>query len=183
MARKKKDQVPGALTALLFAAGGYTYLNTSSPATAAVVFVGGLTLILLALFAISLLKARKLSASGILQVDQMTGSQFEDFLRLRYQARGYRVRQTPYRNDFGADLILERGGQRIVVQAKRYKHNVGIRAVQEVFAARQHYKADAAWVVTNSQFTKAATELAKSNGVRLVDRVQLIHILMEEKAG
>ncbi|WP_040228489.1 restriction endonuclease [Bhargavaea cecembensis] len=183
MARKKKDQFASAVVGLLFAGAGYTYLKTFSFETAAVVFFGGFVFVLLALFAVSLVRERKLNASGIRQVDEMSGKQFEDFLRLRYQARGYRVRQTPYRNDFGADLILERDGRRIVVQAKRWKKNVGIQAVQEIVAARQHYKADAAWVVTNSQYTKAAKELAGSNEVRLVDRTQLIHILLEKKAG
>ncbi|SDE90218.1 Restriction endonuclease [Bhargavaea beijingensis] len=57
------------------------------------------------------------------------------------------------------------------------------RLCRKIVAAKSHYKAEDAWVVTNSQYTKAARELASSNGVRLVDRAQLIHILLEKKAG
>ncbi|EMR04972.1 EcoKMrr [Bhargavaea cecembensis DSE10] len=181
MTRKKNDQLTSGLTGLLFAAGGLTYINTQSIEAAAFIFFGGAIGLILILFALGLMKERKLNASGIRQVDEMNGKEFEQFLKLRYEARGYQVRRTPYQNDFGADLVMQRDGRRIVVQAKRWKQNVGIKAVQEVVAARSHYKAQDAWVVTNSQFTKAAKELASSNGVRLVDRAQLIHILLEKQ--
>ncbi|WP_424237136.1 restriction endonuclease [Bhargavaea ginsengi] len=183
MTRKKKDQLTNSLTGLLFAASGLTYINTQSIGAAAFIFFGGAIGLMLILFAIGLMKQRKLNASGIRQVDEMNGKEFEQFLKLRYEARGYKVRVTPYQNDFGADLVMTRDGRRIVVQAKRWKQNVGIKAVQEIVAAKSHYKAEDAWVVTNSQFTKAAKELASSNGVRLVDRTQLIHILLEKQAA
>jgi restriction system protein len=183
MARKKKDQLTSGLTGLLFAAGGLTYINTQSIEAAAFIFFGGAIGMMLILFALGLMKQRKLNASGIHQVDEMNGKEFEQFLKLRYEARGYKVRVTPYQNDFGADLVMERDGRRIVVQAKRWKQNVGVKAVQEVVAAKSHYNAEGAWVVTNSQFTKAAKELALSNGVRLVDRAQLIHILLEKQSA
>ncbi|WP_286181151.1 restriction endonuclease [Bacillus sp. ISL-37] len=44
---------------------------------------------------------------------------------------GYKVKPTPASNNFGADLIIE-SPLRIVIQAKRYKIKVGIKAVQEI---------------------------------------------------
>jgi restriction system protein len=41
--------------------------------------------------------------------------------------------------------------------------------VQEVVAALKFYKADEAWVVTNSSFTPSARSLAQANNVRLID--------------
>ncbi|EGA90542.1 restriction endonuclease [Planococcus donghaensis MPA1U2] len=58
---------------------------------------------------------------------------------------------------------------------------MGIKAVQEISAAKLHYGANEAWVVTNSFFTKAASELATSNHVKLVNRDQLMKILLEKK--
>lgn len=72
---------------------------------------------------------------------------------------------------------------KIAVQAKQYKSNVGIKAVQEISAAKLHYVADEAWVVTNSFFTKAAGELARSNKVKLVNRDELVEILLAKKVG
>ncbi len=45
--------------------------------------------------------------------------------------------------------------------------NVGIAAVQEVVGSIAYYKADRAMVVTNSNFTKSARDLAKRNEVEL----------------
>ncbi|WP_176521379.1 restriction endonuclease, partial [Priestia megaterium] len=62
-----------------------------------------------------------------------------------------------------------------VIQAKRYgsKNRVSISAVQEVYGAKAYYKANQAWVVTNSYFTKQAKELAAACDVTLVDRADL----------
>jgi len=54
---------------------------------------------------------------------------------------GYNVLKTPYSKDQGADLILERFEEMTVVQAKRYKGNVGNSAVQEVVASKAYYQA------------------------------------------
>jgi restriction system protein len=124
---------------------------------------------------------RKLKKSGILQIDAMTGREFEEYLRVLFFERGYRVRLTKKTGDYGVDLILSSKNRKIIVQAKRYKKNVGIKAVQEISAAKNHYQADECWVVTNSHFTDPARNLAKSNQVRLVDRPLLMKWMLEMK--
>lgn len=111
----------------------------------------------------------------------MPGKQFEEYLADLFQRRGYKVRLTRETGDFGADLILEKDGERTVVQAKRYNKSVGIKAVQEAFSAIPHYKAESAWVVSNSEFTKAAIELATSNNVKLIGRDDLISLVLNTK--
>ncbi|WP_339225445.1 restriction endonuclease [Paenibacillus sp. FSL H8-0332] len=81
--------------------------------------------------------------------------------------------------DYGADLVLSKDGKRIVVQAKRYSKNVGLKAVQEVRGTVSHYGASAAWVVTNRDYTEQAYKLAKSNNVRLIGREELIEMLLQ----
>ena len=180
--KKKKDNLAEGLTGLLIFGSAITFVYTQSlPATIAV-FMSGFIGMLVIVKTIQLKKQQKLNQSGILQVDQMSGKEFEEFLRLRYKDEGYTAHKTPYTGDYGADLILQKGQQKIAVQAKRYKSNVGIKAVQEISAAKMHYGATEAWVVTNSFFTKAATELARSNNVKLVNRDELIEILLK-KAG
>ncbi len=78
------------------------------------------------------------------------------------------VRRIGRTGDFGAD-ITARGLflSKIVVQCKRYSKPVGVKAVQEVHAAREYYHASRAAVATNSTFTRAARELAKRCGVEL----------------
>lgn len=143
-------------------------------------------LVLAAIFIIYIIvlvkRKKKLRSSGIHDIDQMTGKQFEEYLSELFKMMGYNSRVTQQAGDYGADLVLSKDNRRIVIQAKRYKKNVGIKAVQEIFGAINHYKAQEGWVVTNSGYTKAAETLAKSNSVKLIGREQLIEMILKAKA-
>ena len=67
-------------------------------------------------------------------------------------------------------MVLKKGRKKIVIQAKRWKGNVGISAVQEVVGAKSYYKAKYAMVITNSGFTRSAKDLANVNNVILWNR-------------
>jgi restriction system protein len=111
-----------------------------------------------------------LAAAGDMDPDKMSGTEFEQWLIASIRQAGIvDAKPTKRTGDQGADIIV-RQGRTIVIQAKCYQQSVGNAAVQEVHAARIHYAADEAWVVTNSTFTRSARELATSTGVRLVDR-------------
>ena len=184
MARKKKDDpVAELLTALLIGVICGAYYMTKSISTTVVIGIALFIFILIVQNTIRMQKESKIRASGIREVDKMTGVQFEEYLRILFSSTGYRVLTTPTTGDFGADLILEKNDKRIAVQAKRNKSNVGIKAVQEVAGAKKHYKANETWVVTNSNFTKAAEELAKSNDVVLFGRERLIAYTLKAKSA
>ena len=68
-----------------------------------------------------------------------------------------------------------------MIQAKRYKQKVGIKAIQEAVAAKGKYGCSEAMAVTNSFYTKAAIELAKANRVKLWDRDDLVKALLSIK--
>lgn len=124
-------------------------------------------------------KRENLRRSGIHQIDQMTGKDFEQYLAVLFRSLGYKVQLTRASGDFGADLVLQKDGTRIVVQAKRYNKPVGVKAVQEVNAAMAHYGAVEGWVVTNTTYTQAAITLARSNKIRLFDRQNLINLIIQ----
>jgi HJR/Mrr/RecB family endonuclease len=119
----------------------------------------------------------KRRAAGVAEVDEMAGAAFEARLAALFAAMGWAVEATGRRGDFGADLVVEGGGERVVVQAKRYGRPVGIEAVQQAIGATRHYDADGAMVVTTAVCTPAARSLAASNGVRLVERDELFSLL------
>ena len=114
-----------------------------------------------------------LERAGLEEVDEMTGREFERWLARFYERLGFEVEITPYRRDYGADLIVTWNGIRIAVQAKRTSGSVGVRAVQEVVAARAYYDCERAVVVTNGHFTPEAVNLARSNHVRMRSRDDL----------
>lgn len=122
----------------------------------------------------------KLSQSGIYDVDRMDGIEFEMYLEVLFEKIGFKTERTQASNDYGADLVLE-GQERIVIQAKRYKSTVGIKAVQEISSARAFYNATGAWVVTNNYFTTPAMRLAQSTGVRLIDRDELVDLILSSQ--
>jgi len=106
--------------------------------------------------------------------NRITGTQFVDYLVTYYESRGYLVKRPPHSHDFGADLILNKLGETIAVQAKCQKRPVGIKAVQEVEGARGYYRTQRALVVSTSDFTKPCVDLANSLGVELWDRKGLL---------
>lgn len=130
---------------------------------------------------INFLDEKRLQKSGMLEVDKMTGERFEKYLAVLFKARGYQVKSTPTTGDFGADLILSSNDSKIVVQAKRYKKNVGVKAIQEVVSAKSYYSANECWVVTNSNFTEPAKKLAASNQVKLIGRETLMKWMLDLK--
>jgi restriction system protein len=124
---------------------------------------------------------KKLQASDMAAVDLMTGREFELYLEVLFQKLGYGTEQLPTTNDFGADLILLNGDKRIAVQAKRYKGNVGNRAVQMILGAKKYYGCNEAWIVTNSFYTKAAIQMSAKTDVLLVDRNGLLDLMTKSK--
>ena len=106
---------------------------------------------------------------GESDINLMNGIQFEVFLSKFFTHRGYIVEKTPTTNDLGADLILNKGYSRCVIQAKRHKKTIGYRAIQEVYAAKTLYRADEAMVITTSKFSSQAIKAARELYVELWD--------------
>lgn len=106
----------------------------------------------------------------IYQVDKMKGIEFEYYLEALFSKLKYKPTVTKATHDFGADLILKSENKKIVVQAKRSNSKIGIRAIQEIYAAQRYHNADEAWIVTNSFYTKSAKELGNACSIVMKDR-------------
>lgn len=110
----------------------------------------------------------------------LSGNDFELLLIKLYEAMGYLVQHLGGNGDQGADLIITKDGQRILVQAKCYKNwGVGNASVQQATAAKTHYDCNKAMVVGIPYFTKEAQQLAKTNGVDLIDKKELQSLLLD----
>jgi restriction system protein len=118
-------------------------------------------------------------ASGMPEIDKMTGTAFETRIAVLLRELGYKAEVTRATGDFGADIIAERGGVKTVVQTKRQASSVGVKAIQEGSASRHYYDADNVLIVTNSTFTPQARELAARAGVDLWDRAVLAKKLQQ----
>ena len=105
-----------------------------------------------------------------IELEQLNGFEFEEFIGNLFKKTGYQVKVTKKTGDQGADLIIKQNGISTAVQTKKYYGNVGNSAVQEVVAAMKYYDCDKTMVITTGKFTKSAIELAKRNGVQLIDK-------------
>ena len=113
------------------------------------------------------------------ELDQLSGVEFEEFLAGLFRAQGYAAELTPTSGDYGADLILSKGGQRIAVQAKRYAGSVGVQAVQEALSGQAYYQCHTAWVISTGAFTANALELAQKSGVKMIGRSEIGNLMAQ----
>ena len=114
---------------------------------------------------------------AIARVDAMLPRNFEPLLALIHRARGDAVQEAARAGEAGADLVLERPGERVVLQGHLSNQPIGPQVVQRAVAARLYYRCQRAIVATNHHFTPTAADLAATEGVELVDRRGLIALL------
>ncbi|MFI4955514.1 MAG: restriction endonuclease, partial [Gammaproteobacteria bacterium] len=122
----------------------------------------------------------KLASTGIFDIDEMEGTEFENRLKILFENLGYQVEHTGRSGDAGVDLIIRKYGQKTAVQAKRYEGHVGVSAVQEVHTGMDYYDCDRAIIVTNSRFTDEALRVAQKTHIKLWNRNYLIKVLQTE---
>lgn len=114
-------------------------------------------------------------------IDTMDDYLFEAFVAALYNKQNYSCRVTPKSGDKGVD-VLASGSENIAIQCKHGKTNVGNEAVQEIVAGSKYYEVKEQsvfipCVVTNSEFTLQARELAYVNNVLLIDGKKLKSML------
>jgi restriction system protein len=68
-------------------------------------------------------------------------------------------------------------GGKVVIQAKRYKHTVGVSAVRDLFGTMHNEGASKGILVTTSGFGKAAYEFAQGKPLELLTGSNLLYLL------
>ncbi|MGZ0042357.1 restriction endonuclease [Paenibacillus ottowii] len=120
--------------------------------------------------------SKKLTDAQILQADIeiLSGTDFERLMELYYIDQGYSVQRVGGSGDHEVDLILKgKEGYKIAVQCKRWKRDVGNDIVLRLKAGKQVHGCYDAWIVTTSNFTKAAKEAADRLNIKLINGVAL----------
>jgi len=105
--------------------------------------------------------------------NQLDPYQFEKLCSDILSKAGWKSRTTKGSGDQGVDVIAEKCNVKLAIQCKLYSNDVTNKAVQEVFAGSRFYQCNAAIVVTNSDFSVSARQLANSTNVYLVTVDQL----------
>lgn len=97
--------------------------------------------------------------------------QYEEYVALIMKGFGYLdLSFTKTSGDFGADILataVSSNVYRVCVQCKHYQEHIGVKAVQEIYAAKAYYGCYEAWVCGLNGFTRNAVELANRLNVKL----------------
>jgi restriction system protein len=107
------------------------------------------------------------------QAEEMSGTEFEDYVARIARSCGLPVIMTSVTGDWGVDIIVGKRPNRLAIQCKRQSRPVGTSAIQEVVAGAPMQECTKTMVVTNHEFTPAARKLAELHGCELVGRSEL----------
>jgi restriction endonuclease Mrr len=100
---------------------------------------------------------------------KLSPRQFEKAIQDLFVKMNYEVTLTNYIGDYGADLIVKKDSEILVVQCKKYmeKHKVGAPEVQRTLGSMYRYNASKAILVTTSDFTNKARIQAREAPIEL----------------
>ncbi len=110
------------------------------------------------------------------------GEEYEVYVSKLLRRQGFRdIRFTARTGDYGVDLLARHGRHWYAVQCKYYTGAVGGAAVQEAVAGMAYYGCERALVVTNSYLTPNAHNLARANGVDVLEYIGPEHLSFWER--
>ena len=111
----------------------------------------------------------------------MSWRQFELLCGEAFRRKGYLVEENGLGGaDGGVDLILRAGGERVLVQCKRWQtFKVGVREVRELFGILAADHADRAVFVSSGAYTAEDQTFAKGKPLQLIDGHALLELVRE----
>src|SRR5712691_7404816 len=112
---------------------------------------------------------------------ELTPIEFENLIGNLFSKMGLETKQTQLSRDGGVDVVAfdKRPilGGKVVIQAKRYRHTVGVSAVRDLFGTMMNEGANKGILVTTSGYGPDAYEFAKDKPIELVDGGGLLYLL------
>lgn len=119
------------------------------------------------------------TARTIRQLLALTPSEFEEWTGLVFAKRGYRVTNMPDVGDHGIDLIVERKGERGVVQCKRYRGTVGEPVVRDLYGTMIHENMNRAYLATTGRISRQAHKWSRGKPIELLDGERLVRLAQD----
>ena len=113
----------------------------------------------------------------------LTPSEFESLITNLFQRMGLETKLTVPSRDGGVDCVAfdQRPilGGKVVIQAKRYKHTVGVSSIRDLFGTMMNEGASKGILVTTSGYGKASFEFANGKPIELITGANLLYLLHE----
>ena len=110
-------------------------------------------------------------------------SEFEQLVSNLFSKMGLESKLTRTSRDGGVDAVAfdKRPvlGGKVVIQAKRYRHTVGVSAVRDLYGTMINEGANKGILVTTSGYGPDAFEFAKDKPIELLDGANLLYLLKD----
>ena len=117
---------------------------------------------------------------------ELNPSEFESFVASLFSQMGFETKLTRSSRDGGVDAIAYDTrpivGGKVVIQAKRYRHTVGVSAVRDLYGTMMNEGANKGILVATSGYGPDAYDFVKDKPIELIDGGGLLYLL-EEHTG
>jgi len=114
----------------------------------------------------------------------LTPTEFEELVANLFQKNGIEAKLTRSHRDGGVDVVgfdsREILGGKVVIQAKRYRHTVGVSAVRDLFGTMQHEGANKGILVSTAGYGPDAYDFAQNKPMQLIDGAELLYLLQQQ---
>jgi len=114
---------------------------------------------------------------------ELSPRDFESLITNLFEKMGLETRQTQPSRDGGVDCVAYDPrpifGGKLVIQAKRYKHTVGVSAVRDLYGTMQNEGASKGILVTTSGYGKSSFQFAAGKPLELLSGTHLLYLLAE----
>ena len=117
--------------------------------------------------------------TSVKSIKDLPWKDFEYMVSEAYRRQGYSVQENlGGGSDGGVDLVLNKDGNRTLVQCKNWKSSkVGVTTVRELFGVMTAEGASGGIVVCSGHYTNDATEFAKGKPISLIDGAALSRLI------
>ncbi|MEN3370666.1 MAG: restriction system protein [Verrucomicrobiota bacterium] len=114
----------------------------------------------------------------------LTPTEFEQLVANLFDRIGIEAKLTRSHRDGGVDVIgFDKRpvlGGKVVIQAKRYRHTVGVSAVRDLYGTMQHEGANKGILVTTAGYGPDAFTFASDKPIELIDGSGLLYLLDQQ---
>jgi restriction system protein len=115
---------------------------------------------------------------------EMSPGEFETLVTNLFGKMGLETKLTQPSRDGGVDCVAfdQRPilGGKVVIQAKRYRHTVGVSAVRDLYGTMMNEHANKGILVTTSGYGKAAYDFANAKPIELINGSNLLYLLEQQ---
>lgn len=123
--------------------------------------------------------------TGIDSIRAMSWQAFEVMAGEIYRRQKYHVEEHGGAEpDGGIDLLLFKGGRKIIVQCKRWRNTqIGVSLVRELYGIMTAERADGCIFVSSGDYTPDALAFADGKPIELVDGTKLVALVREVQSS